>query len=227
MAYASVVELRDYLGQAPAGSDTDVVLDLILERVSAYIDLELDGPLPPATVGTRIVYGDGTTILRLPAFVAGTVTGVTSISSVTVPASVEDSGVLRVVDSRGIQPTYPRCANRFAWMTGYECDVTNGHVVLFGGAAAAAYWRYGVPYTVAATFGYDLSNGGTVQKALTEAALEIAASIWKEKDAGFSTVIGVEGAGAVNIRNAMPLKAKAIIDALKPKVAKPVGVGVY
>lgn len=219
MAYATVDQLRRYIQQAPDGSDEDVRLAEILDRASAIVDLVVGYTFDTATVGTRVVYGDGTSYLPLPPFETGTVTTVTSISSVTVPNYVVEGNSLRAVDSQGIKPSYPRTYHRHAWYTGYEDDVTNGHVVLFGGGRVTTAWRAGVPYTVSAAWG-----SASINPAVVEATLEIAADIYKTKDAGFATVIGVEGAGAVNIRNALPLKAKTILDALTLDTS---GAGVY
>lgn len=223
MAYATVDQLRRYIQQAPDGSDEDVRLAEILDRASAIVDLVVGYTFDTATVGARVVYGDGTSYLPLPPFETGTVTTVTSISSVTVPNFVVEGNSLRAVDSQGIKPSYPRTYHRHAWYTGYEDDVTNGHVVLFGGGRVTTAWRAGVPYTVSAAWG----EGSTLNPAVVEATLEIAAAIYKEKDAGFATVIGVgDGAtgGAVNIRNALPLKAKTILEALARDTS---GAGVY
>ena len=206
--YGTVAQLRRYLNQVPAGSAQDVLLAEVMDRASSMVDLILGYGFGSAVIGPEVVYGDGTSILLLPVHTAGSVTAVTSISSVTVPAYIEEGQALRVVDSSGRKPVYPRPAHRYAWPTGYEDDVTNGAVVLFGGLYAGNYWRAGVPYTVTATWGHAITPPDIV-----EATLEIAAAIHKEKDAGFATVIGEAAGGMINIRNALPLKAKAILDA--------------
>lgn len=214
MSYATVADLRQYIAQVPDTTEYDLRLLRVLERATAIVDDELGYSFAGLSGATRTIYGDGTTFLRLPRCEPGSVTSVTSVTSVIVPSYVEDGPYLRVVDSQGIRPSYRRANNRYSWYTGYEDDVTNGNVVLFGGGQAGAYWREGVPYTIAAAFGT-----GTPPPDITEATLEIATAIWRQKDGGFATVMAVEGAGVVNIRNALPLKAQLILNARKAKRA--------
>jgi len=68
-------------------------------------------------------------------------------------------------------------------------------------------WARGIPYTVTAPFGY-----GPPPADVVEATLEIAASIWREKDSGFATVLGVEGAGAIETRQAFSPRVRSILN---------------
>lgn len=215
MSYATVAELREYLGQVKADAATDAILTGILDRMSALLDLELakhDITFGTATVATRTVYGDGTDYLKVPAFIAGTVTGVTTISGYTVPTYVEREGLLIATDSTGrLRSVYTA-----PWYHDRDSDVWTAYG-----------WVKGVPYTVTATYGYA-AMPAAVTHVLREANLELAVRTWRAKDAGFSDVIGVEGAGEITIDRSYPLLVNKVLAALKDSYAVSSGsVGVW
>lgn len=183
MSYATVEQLRTYLKQVPSSQASDELLQAVLDRATAIIDGELGMHFGTAAAGTFTVYGDGTGYLAPPAFVAGSVTLVSSPSGVPVPDYVERDGLLVVTDGSGLIQT----------------DAHRGSP--FWG------WASGVPYVVSATFGY-----ATVPADIVEACLEIAVRIWRARDAGFSDVVGVEGSGAVGYNGALPNLVKRILD---------------
>lgn len=191
-AYASVADLRAYLKQTPVDAATTATLQDVLDRASAFVDGEIGHGWFTTTTGTRTIYGDGTSYLQLPVdYVAGSVTTVTTTTDFTVPNYIEQGGMLIAASSTGqiIAPQY-----RYPNYSPYSYDWIAG-------------WRTGIPYTVAATFGY-----GDVPTDLVEVVLEVAAYIWTNKDTGFSTVRGVEGGAAVNIRSSITPLARDILD---------------
>jgi hypothetical protein len=165
----------------------DAKIQDILDRVTEIIDQELGYSFGTAATSTRVVYGDGTDYLLPPAFVAGSVTGVTAPSGYSVPSYVELDGILVVKDSSGV----------LAPITGRST---------LSGSIPTGNWLPGVPYTVSANFGY-----GSVPKDIVEACLEVAVRIWKGRDAGFSDVVGVEGSGAVGYNGKFPALVKEIL----------------
>lgn len=189
MAYATVANIREYLDQVPTNAGTTALLQNVLDRATAIIDTELGFAFGSSAVTTRTVYGDGTDFLQPPRFVAGSVTAVTTTSGYTVPDYVEQDGWL-VVTRAG------RLGNQYGGATG-----------LLAPARYGEGWAAGLPYTVAATYGYP-----TVPADIVECCLEIAIRIYKAKDAGFSDVVGVEGSGAVGYSGALPALVRRILD---------------
>lgn len=187
MAYATVPQFRAYFHQITAAATDEALIEAVLDRASAIVDGEVGAAFGTAAAGLQTVYGDGTDYLFVPAFVPGSVTGVTTINGYTVPAYVERDGLLVVVDSLG--------RLRRPGDTGLL------------GANPSPGWQAGIPYTVAATYGYDV-----VPHDITEATLEIAGRIWQSRNAGFSDVVGVEGGGAVGYQKAIPATARRILD---------------
>lgn len=169
---------------------TDAALQRRLDAATQVIDHELDqaaGTFSAAAgAAIRTVYGDGTGYLLLPAFVAGSVTLVTTISGLGVPDYIEQDGYLIVTDANGVIPI-------------------DGELRDYG--ITGLVWREGVPYAVSATYGYS-----SVPSDIKEACLQIAVRMWRAKDAGFSDVVGVEGSGAVGYNGALPNMVKRILD---------------
>lgn len=84
MVYCTVSEVREVATKITATGDptpwTDDVLSKLIERASRLFDLECGvaaEAFEPAGVNptTRTIYGDGTNFLKLPAYVAGSLTG--------------------------------------------------------------------------------------------------------------------------------------------------------
>lgn len=168
----------------------DAVLQRVLDRATQIIDTYLGfGFTLSGAVGTRVVYGDGTDYLEPPAFVSGSVTGVTVPTGYTAPAYTVVDGVLIVT--------------RDSLLGGmYAAETIAGRLYNpIGG------WLAGVPYTIAATFGYS-----AIPTDIVEACLEIAVDLWRFKDAGSIKAVGVEGAGMVSGKG-LPATARAILDA--------------
>lgn len=168
----------------------DALLQRILDRATAMIDTYLGFSFTlSGAAGTQIVYGDGTDYLEPPAFVAGSVTAVTVPTGYTAPSYTVQNGVLIVTRDSLLGTLY-----------GSEALAGRLYSPLGG-------WLSGVPYTVAATYGYS-----AIPVDIVEACLEIAVDLWRFKDSGSIKAVGVEGAGMVSGKG-LPATAKAILDA--------------
>lgn len=172
MSYASTAEFRQLMDQVPAGGTEDALIQLCLDAATKICDTEIGHPWAAGAPGTAVVYGDGTTVLTPPAFVAGSVTLVTAPSAYSVPAYAEVNGRLNTVDSAGViyAPYYPP--------------------FFYSSWRAPAAWLPGVPYTVSATYGW-----GAAPADIKQACLEIAVAIYRGRDAGYSDVVGTAGSG--------------------------------
>lgn len=180
-------------GVAPSvtvAAANDAKIQKVLNRATQIIDTLLGFSFTlSGSPSTQVVYGDGTDYLQPPAFVAGSVTAVTAPSGYTVPSYVVADDLLVVTRDGLMGPLY-----------GSEAIAGRLYGPLGG-------WLAGVPYTVAATFGYSVYPADIV-----EACLEIAVDLWRFKDAGSIKMVGVEGAGVVTGKG-LPPTAKAILDA--------------
>jgi hypothetical protein len=202
VAYLTVRELKThYLEQLNATAEHDGALQSKLDAASAIVDLLTGATFATPAPGAELVYGNGTPVLDLPAYVTGTVTDVTAPSGYTVPDNyVEFGGALWVTDANGIllRPYPARLSHE-----GYV-----GHV-----------WTLGVPYTVSATFGY-----GAVPDDIKMVCGEIAVQLWRRRDLGGTEVQGVEGASAIAIRNALSPLAQAVLQKHTANNAMHIGV---
>lgn len=200
MPYATLIDIRRRIDQVTDTAANNALLNDLLAIATQVIDTELGFAFGTAAVGTRVVYGDGTDYLVPPAFVAGSVTAVTTLAGYTVPSYIVTEGMLVVTSLAGVVGSvfnYPSLAN---WRG-------------VGG------WLAGVPYTVSATYGYS-----AVPADIKECCLEIAVRLWRAKDAGFSDVVGVEGGGAVGYNGALPAMVKRILDKYAGRASNSVGV---
>lgn len=192
MPYATLAQLRQYLDQVPVNATMDALLAAILDRASALIDLDVGHGWAIATATTALVFGDGTDYLSIPQpYVAGSVTAVSTTANITLPAYVESSGLLVARTTEG-------------WL--FPPAIPSG---VGGYGARAGAWLRGVPYTIAASYGY-----GAAPAALTEACLEIAADLYRFRDAGSIKAAGAADGGLVRGR-ALPDTARLILNAVK------------
>lgn len=180
--YATRAELLAYLDQLDGDTSKYPTLDAVLERAAALINLDLGvtADLTPAAAGTQVVYGDGTRYL-VPRGPISAVTLVSAASGVYIPAYVVQDGIL--VASTSIGAVVP-----VSWW------------------GTTGVWAAGVPFTVAATFGYS----SQVMTALKEANLQIAVRLWRFRESGGSEVIGAES-GVVEVRQQFSPMVKDIL----------------
>jgi len=180
-------------GTAPSvaiANATDSLLQSVLDRATAIIDLYLGSSFPPAVEDDeQIIYGDGTDYLELPSYIAGSIATVTAPAGYSVPDYTEQDGMLIVTRSDLLGYPY------------YRAETIAGRLYNPVGG-----WLLGVPYTVEATFGYE-----TAPPDVVEACLEIAVDLWRFKDSGSIKAIGVEGAGMMTGKG-LPATAKLILD---------------
>ena len=202
MAYATVAQLRANLGQIKVSADNDSLLQEKLDAATQIINTDLGFSFGTAAAGSQVVYGDGTDFLEPPAFVAGSITAVTAPDGYTVPDYTAIDGVLIVTRSGLLGPLYGAQSLSARFYDPY------------GG------WLRGVPYTVAATFGYS-----TVPADIVECCVQLAVRLWRARDAGFSHVVGVGAPGAVGYNGKYPALVKAILE--NYKADRPSGRGVW
>jgi hypothetical protein len=191
MSYAAVAELKRYaLTQLEETSEDDTQLSHYLAVATALIDNELGYSFEATNTTPQIVYGDGTPYLKLPAdYVSGAV--VTAPSGYTVPTYVERDGYLITTDTYGvIYHGTPYSSLTLATL--YSPGV----------------WLAGVPYTIAATYGY----GATVPVDIKQLCIEIAVMVRKYAAVGGSDVVATETA-AVTVRSQLNPLQKAILAA--------------
>lgn len=192
MAYTTKLQVkRSYLPQLLETTEHDGAIEYYIDVASAVIDLTTQTTFPTAAAGTQVVYGDGTDYLVPPAFVAGSVTAVTAPSGYDVPSYVERNGVLVVTRSGLTGRAYSGPPSLTYWYP-------------YSG------WQDGVPYTIAATFGYSTN----VLSVVEHCACEIAVRLWRFKDAGGSEVIGADAA-AVQVKQQFSPLVQQMLAALE------------
>jgi hypothetical protein len=194
MPYATVAQLKAYLDQVV---DKDDLLADILDRASALIDLEIGHSWATAGAGAATVYGEGTNYLRIPApYIAGSVTLLTGPVDITLPSYIERDGYL-----------VARTSDAYLYPARQGMGVAG-----FGPGRGA--WMYGVPYVISATYGY-----GAAPAALIEACLEIAADMYRFRDAGSIKAAGAADGGLVR-GGALPVTAARILANIKASETK-------
>jgi hypothetical protein len=202
MSYATLDHLRGpdgrldqfILENGTANTSRDTYLQECLDEATSIINEELGFTLAAAASGAQVVYGTGTVWLPLPLFAAGSVSLVTPPAGYSVPDYVESGNALRITNSTGIYTIPPSYAL-------YPPDLY----------ASGAVWVPGVPYTVTADYG--ASSDDLV--AARMCCLEIAVQLFRFGDAGGSAVVGVEGAGAVSVKNDYSPIVKRMLGYLK------------
>lgn len=197
-AYASVTQLKeDHLTQLRDDSEWDGALGRCLDAATALIDSELGYSFAAAAASTRVVYGDGTHYLELPADLdTDAAITVTTISGYTVPSYVRQGGYLVSTDATGI-------LYGATWPYGLQSSTYSGG------------WVKHVPYTVAGTYGY----GATVPEDIKRLCCEIARDFWYDRDRRPITEEGV-----LTAPPALSERQKAVLEAHRAGVSSSVGV---
>jgi hypothetical protein len=209
MAYATLDEFRGPLGSLDQFADPDpkdTLLQTCLDDAEAILNTELGFTLTLATSGDRVVYGDGTAYLALPLYVPGSIDAIVPLTGYTVPAYVEQDGILVTTDASGIlYPSY----SPYGYGLPYISDPL---------LTAAGLWSPRVPYTITADWGASADD----MKVARRITLELAVQLFRFKDAGGAQVLGVEGAGAVVVKNSFSPIIQQMITRLKRS-----GIGVW
>jgi hypothetical protein len=145
--------------------------------------------------------------LPLPLFTPLSVSLVETLDGYTVPDYVESGGALRTTNATGIYsvPYYPQLATP-GDTYGFGPDYTSG-----------IRWLLGVPYTVHATYGATADDLVTARMC----CLEIAVNIVRFGDSGGSGVVGIEGAGAVEVKNNYSPIVRRMLGYLKRRTGSP------
>jgi len=185
MAYATLLQLRQYLTQVKAGAENDLLLQAILDRAHAFVNGELtfefDGYQAAAT--TRDVRSQGGYVLRPPAYEAGSLTAI---------AAVYDRGT-----------SYETTDTVDDWMA--EEDLRPYQVYRDSG------WTYDRWYRLTACWGYGAAPNSVVEVEL-EAAINLwrgrDAAVWQAET-------GVEGAGATPLNRALSWPQRDVLNAVR------------
>ena len=182
MAYASVAQLREYLGQIKAGATEDAQLANVLERASSIVDGALGFRFTPytAVASNRDVLSIGGTYLEVPAYEAGSITFIKAISS----RGASGESLETITD----------------WLA--EETFRPYQVYRHGG------WSDGTWYRVTAKWGYGPAPDDIVEVTL-EVAVNIWRG--KDASFGQSE-IGVQGGGSVGFNRALTWAQRSIID---------------
>lgn len=169
--YATVLQLRSYLGQISDSVPNDALLTDCLTRATDMVRNAMRTALTDPTfdyaaygvASTKIVKTYPTEYLPIPAHQIGSVT---------------------LVEYRSATGPETWATDATAWS-----EETDGRLY------RASYWPQG-RYRMTAVWGY----GNTIPAAIEELTLELAVNLWRSKDkGGFSETIGVDGAGAVRM----------------------------
>jgi len=187
----------------PPASDT-LITDLI-ERVSRLFDLEcgvpegyFNGPLYP-TATARTFYGDGTSYLKLPPYIPGTLnTTITVPTGYTAPDFIEKDGYLVQATSDGFLLNNQAVAsftNKGVW---------------------TSKWWAGIPITVTAKWGYA-STPADVKLAVIEWII----NVWRETDPASQRLVNLDG---MALRERCPPRVMEVIKRYRMKTAEAVFV---
>lgn len=169
MAYCITDEVRAIGTQLSTSAVSDDALGEVVERASRFFDRlcgVADGYFEPAdsATTTRVVYGDGGSYLRLPPYVAGTLSTTLGLpDGYTAPEFAERDGYLVLKASNGSLLTR---------------EVT-GHTD-YG-------WWSGVPVTVTARWGY-----ATTPPEVKMAVIELAINLVRETDPAELSLLDLE-----------------------------------
>lgn len=100
MSYATLGDFRDEMDQIPAGAGEDARIQKVLDRATAIIDNYLGWAWGTAAAADRVIIGDGSSVLWLPPYVAGSITVITAGSGFTTPTYIEQpDGSLLAIDA--------------------------------------------------------------------------------------------------------------------------------
>lgn len=201
VAYCTPIEVRRRMfgGSGSGGSATTTALpaaelEALIEEASRMFDLVCGvpegyfnaSPIPIAT--TKTFYGQGTSYLRLPPYVSGTLdTTLTVPTGYTAPTFIEKDGYLIVTDSLGLTPNGP-------WR--YPL-YTSG-------------WWEGVPVTVSAIWGFRETPAD-----VRMAVIELVINLERETDPASLRLKDLEGQP---LRERIPPRVAEIAKRYRPQV---------
>ncbi len=185
MAYATITQLREYLGQVATGTAEDAKLAAVLERATAIVDHALGFSFAEYTAAAsdRDVQSIGGTYLELPAYQAGSITYIKQVSS----RGASDESVETITD----------------WLA--EETFRPYQVYRHGG------WTDGAWYRITAKWGYGAPPADIVEVTL-EVAVNIWRA--KDASFGQSE-LGVQGSGGVSYNRALTWAQRSIIDMVR------------
>lgn len=193
MSYVSRDEVRAMAQSMTANASPpagDALVDAIIERVSRMFDRECgvdDGYFDPAgdSTSARTFYGDGTSMLKVDPYVAGTLS-----ASITVPTGYT--------------------APKFVEKGGYLIQTADDGSLLSETAVAGfnnrgllhTLWWKGVPVTVTAKWGFAATPAE-----IKAVIIEWVINLWRETDPAGLKLVNIEG---MPLREAMPPRVAEI-----------------
>lgn len=174
--YCSPTEVRRRMFGGPTGSATtaaltDAELDALIEQASRHFDLVcgltpgyFNPPAFPFAT-TQTIYGDGTNYLKLPPYVAGSLSStITLPDGYTAPSFVAQNGFLVLSTSTGGLPP-------FSWFPSWP----NG-------------WYSGIAVAVTAIWGFE-----STPPDVKEAVIELIINLVRETDPATVKLVNIEG----------------------------------
>jgi len=185
MAYATLLQLRQYLTQVKAGAENDLLLQAILDRAHAIVNDTLGFAFAGygAAAATRDVRSQGGYVLRPQAYEAGTLTAI---------AAVYDRGT-----------SYETTDTVEDWLAEEEFRPYQVY--------RNAGWTYDRWYRLTACWGYGAAPNSVVEVEL-EAAINLwrgrDAAVWQAET-------GVEGAGAIPLNRALSWPQRDVLNAVR------------
>jgi len=201
VSYCTPLEVRRRMfgGSGSGGSATTTALpqaelEALIEQASRMFDLVCGvspgyfnaAPIPIAT--SRTIYGEGTSYLRLPPYVPGSLnTTLTVPTNYTAPSFIEKDGFLVLVDSNGIAP-------QGIWR--YPPYITG--------------WWEGVGITVSAIWGF-LETPADIRMAI----IELVINLKRETDPAELKLTDIEGQP---LREKLPPRVAEVARRYRPQV---------
>lgn len=121
----------------------------------------------------KTVYGDGTSYLKLPPYVAGTLnTTLTLLEGYTAPTFIERNGYLLFTTSNGLAPPFSYALD---WFSGYPFPFSQSG------------WYLGVPIIISAVWGYE-----TTPEDIKMAVIEMTINLWRETDPANLKLVNID-----------------------------------
>ena len=187
-------------GSGSGGSGTttalpDAELDALIEQASRLFDLfcgtepqYFEAAANPGSPSNKTIYGQGTSYLKLPPYVAGTLnTTITLPTGYIAPTFIEKDGFLIITDANGLTPhgqwRYPLCA---------------------------VGWWEGVPITISAVWGFAATPAD-----VKLAVIELIINLVRETDPATLNLTDLE---RQPIREKMPPRVAEVVRRYRPIV---------
>ena len=185
MAYATITQLREYLGQVATGATEDAKLAAVLDRATAIVNGALGFSFAPYTAAASAldVQSNGGVYLEVPAYQAGSITTIYEVSS------------------RGTS------AESTTLVSDWLAEETFRPYLVYRNGG----WPDGTWYRITAKWGYGAPPADIVEVTL-EVAVNIWRA--KDASFGQSE-LGVQGGGSVSYNRALTWGQRSIIEMVR------------